>query len=267
MRVAEVHSTAPRRRAAEVARAFMTPRAPRNPQHLKLTGGVTARIATSEGEVAVQYAGVGPPVLLLHGWEGQASDLQAFAAPLMTAGYSVLAPDLPGHGESDGALSSIPQAARALCGVAKFLRPLHGAIAHSVGSAVLVEALFAGLSVQRAVLISAPAHYEACARGFAAAAGLGAAETEAMLSLVRAATGVDVREVSMPRRAPHLHQPALFIHSSDDPVVAIGDSLTSAAAWPGARHLRVKGLGHRRILADRGAVSAAVEFIASAVSS
>jgi pimeloyl-ACP methyl ester carboxylesterase len=125
---------------------------------------------------------------------------------------------------------------------------------------VLAEALHAGLAAQRAVLISAPAYYENYARGFAAA-GLDAAGTDAMLALLGDAMGVDVREISLPRRAPQLRQPALFIHSSDDRVVAIEDSLASAAAWPGARHLRVEGLGHRRVLADPTVVTAAIEFV------
>jgi len=57
-----------------------------------------------------------------------------------------------------------------------------------------------------------------------------------------------------------LRQPALLIHSSDDRIIAIEDSLAIVAAWPGALHMRVEGLGHQRILADPTVVAAAVEF-------
>lgn len=254
-------STTVRPLPEHIVHAFLTPRPPQQCQALTLEGGEALRIATPEGEVALLRAGTGPTVLLLHGWEGHASDLAAFAAPLREAGYAVLAMDLPAHGASAGRRSSIPQAARALCAVGEALGPLHAAIAHSLGAPVLVEALHAGLAAQRVVLIAAPAHYEQYARRFAAAAGLDAAGTEAMLALLRDAIGSDVREISLPRRAPHRSQPALFIHSSDDRIVAIEDSLTSAAAWPGARHLRVEGLGHRRILADPAVVAAAIDFV------
>ena len=254
-------ATALRPSPEQVARAFLTPRAPAQRQALALEGSTTLRIATPEGEVALQRAGTGPAVLLLHGWEGQASDLAGFAPPLLAADYTVLAMDLPAHGASAGQQTSIPQAARALRAVGAALGPLHAVIAHSVGSAVLAEALHAGLAAQRAVLISAPAYYDRYARGFAAAAGLDAAGTEAMLALLGDAMGVDVREVSLPRRAPQLRQAALFIHSADDRVVAIEDSLASAAAWPRAHHLRVDGLGHRRILADPAVVATTIAFI------
>lgn len=246
---------------ASVARAFLTPRRPSRPRALTLDGGETLRIATPEGEIALLRAGAAPLVLLLHGWEGQASDLAAFAAALLEAGFGVLAMDLPAHGASAGAQSSIPQAARALRAVSDALGPLYGAIAHSLGAPVLVEALHAGMAVSRVVLIAAPAHYERYARAFAAAAGLDAHRADAMLASLRDVMGVDVREVSLPARALHLRQPALFIHSGDDRVVPIEDCLTNAAAWSGARHMRVEGLGHGRILTDPVVVASVIRFI------
>ncbi len=56
---------------------------------------------------------------------------------------------------------------------------------------MLAEALYAWLAVQCAVLVSAPAHYGRHARGFAAAAGLDAEGTEAMLALLRSTVGVE----------------------------------------------------------------------------
>jgi pimeloyl-ACP methyl ester carboxylesterase len=248
-------------RPAQVAEAFLTPRPPRQRQPLTLGSGEALRLATAEGEVALQRAGTGPTVLLLHGWEGQASDLAAFVPPLLEAGLGVLVMDLPAHGDSAGTSTSIPQAARGLRAVGEVLGPLYAAVAHSLGAAVLAEALHAGLEVQRAVLVSAPAHYERHARRFAAAAGLDAEGTDEMLAVLGVTVGVDLREISLPRRAQHLRLPALFIHSADDRVVAIEDSLTSAAAWPGAVHLSVEGLGHRRILVDPAVVAATLQFL------
>ncbi len=244
----------------EVARAFLTPAQPKRLMALDMPDAVDLRIETPEGEVALTRAGSGPPVLLLHGWEGQASDLAAFAQPLLEAGCSALAMDLPAHGRSAGRRMSIPQAAVALRAVGEAVGPLQAAIAHSMGSPVVVEALHRGLAAERVILIAAPAHYERYARGFAAAAGIEADGVEAVLRHLEAAIGQDVREISLPRRAPSLAQRALFIHSTDDRTAPIEDSIASAAAWKGARHHRVEGLGHRRILTDPGVVAEAVAF-------
>ena len=57
-------------------------------------------------------------------------------------------------------------------------------------------------------------------------------------------------------------QPALYVHSADDQVVAIADAEAAAAAWRGARLLRVDGLGHRRLLSDAQVVAAVTGFVA-----
>ncbi|MEY4563115.1 MAG: hypothetical protein RLZZ618_2392 [Pseudomonadota bacterium] len=249
----------------QVARAFLRPRPPTEPRSPLPEGGESLHITTPEGEVALQRTGTGPVVLLLHGWEGHVSDLAAFVPPLLAAGLSVVAMHLPAHGESPGRQTSIPQSARALLAVGESIGPFAGVIAHSIGSAVLVEALNAGLVAQRVVMISAPARYERYARGAAAAAGLDAEGTEEFLAVLSHTMQADIREVSLPQRAPLRHEPALFVHSSDDRVVSIEDSLASAAAWPGARHQRVEGLGHRRILGDASVVAPVVAFVAAGV--
>lgn len=44
--------------------------------------------------------GAGDPLIMLHGWS-MTSSVFSEVAPVLAAGYRVLCPDLPGHGESD----------------------------------------------------------------------------------------------------------------------------------------------------------------------
>ena len=50
-------------------------------------------------------AGEGPAVLLLHGLGSSLDTWRRNVQPLADAGYRVLAPDLPGHGDSDKPVS------------------------------------------------------------------------------------------------------------------------------------------------------------------
>ncbi len=59
------------------------------------------RIATDGVTYAVRDLGSGPAVLLLHGFTGTGSSLDALALGLRAAGYRTIAPDLLGHGASD----------------------------------------------------------------------------------------------------------------------------------------------------------------------
>jgi pimeloyl-ACP methyl ester carboxylesterase len=50
--------------------------------------------------LAYDRSGLGPPVLLLHGWPGTRADFRALV-PLLTTAMDVVVPDLRGFGESD----------------------------------------------------------------------------------------------------------------------------------------------------------------------
>lgn len=60
------------------------------------------RVRAGEVDLEVAEAGAGGrPILLLHGFTGAKEDLGGLFAPLATAGWHVVAPDLRGHGKSD----------------------------------------------------------------------------------------------------------------------------------------------------------------------
>ncbi len=244
------------------ALAFITPSpAAKEPSLDFLPGARRRRIDSPSGPLAVAEWGDGPAVLLLHGWDGKASDLAAFAQPLLAAGRKVIAVNLPAHGESAGERTSIPGSARAIVAAQEAIGPLQAVVAHSIATAVIVEAAALGLPVQRLALISAPARYAMYAKGFAAQAGLSAEQTEAMLLALRD-MGVDVHAISTPRRAASLHQPVLFVHSADDRVVSIADAEASYAKWAGpAQFLRLESLGHRRLLQAPEVVAAVTAFV------
>lgn len=90
----------------------------------------------------VQVLGAGPVLLLVHG-TGAATHTWRDLAPLLAAHFTVVAPDLPGHGFSDmprGDTLSLPGMVRALRAVldALVLEPVLAA-GHSAGAAILAR--------------------------------------------------------------------------------------------------------------------------------
>jgi pimeloyl-ACP methyl ester carboxylesterase len=239
---------------------MLTPHpASRGKPPLQIAGGARLWIEGPAGRLSVLRAGSGPAVLLVHGWEGHASDMAAFVPGLLAAGFSVVVPDLPAHGASAGQRSSILQACQALLAVEAVLGGFTAVIAHSIGGAAAVEAMSRGLQAQRAVLLAAPARYIDHVHAWAAGAGFDAAETRQLLAeLLR--LGVDAAALDAPRAASTLRQPALLLHSAEDRVVPFDAGAAVAAAWPGARMVRLEGLGHRRILTAPAVVEAAIAF-------
>jgi magnesium chelatase accessory protein len=91
----------------------------------------------------VQVMGAGPVLLLAHG-TGAATHSWRALAPALAAHFTVVAPDLPGHGFTDApgaALLSLPGMARGLDALLRALAlpPVALAVGHSAGAAVLAR--------------------------------------------------------------------------------------------------------------------------------
>jgi pimeloyl-ACP methyl ester carboxylesterase len=232
------------------------------------------------GALAAYQWGEGPLVLLVHGWNGRASQLGSFVVPLVAAGFRVVAFDAPGHGASAGSRSSIVEFVsafeRVLDQVRPFFRPLHGIIAHSMGGSAVTLALArasgrlrlgearpsdGGLSRPRLVFIAPPIDLRDMTAGFSTALGLGGATRVAMESLVERQLGTRLDDLHALRLASLMHSPLLVLHDDADRAVPLDNGRRLVAAWPGAELGVTRGLGHSRILRDDATVRRAVDFV------
>ncbi|MBW2686468.1 MAG: alpha/beta hydrolase, partial [Deltaproteobacteria bacterium] len=190
----------------------------------------TRRTAARAGErdvlqsaTAVSIAGMkawtwgeGPTVLLVHGWNGRASQLGSVVTPLVAQGYRVVGFDAFGHGDSPGSSMSIPELASCIRQVADELGGVYGVIAHSMGGAATTLALSEGLEIERAVFISP--------------------------------LGIRIDDLRANVLAPSMRIPLLVIHDRDDKEVPVDAGQSIAGAWPNAELIITEGLGHQRIL-------------------
>ena len=56
----------------------------------------------SNGHLSIRSWGEGKPVLLVHGWAVNQTDMFSYVPPLLERGFKAIAMDLPSHGESSG---------------------------------------------------------------------------------------------------------------------------------------------------------------------
>jgi pimeloyl-ACP methyl ester carboxylesterase len=213
------------------------------------------------GELGPGAWGRRPTVLLVHGWNGRAAQLSRFVAPLVEAGFYVVAFDQPAHGASSGSRATLLDLTRAVRAVARKVGPLHGVIAHSLGATATALAIERGMQVDRAVLLAPPAEVEHFVRGFAARLGLPAARADGMLERIRHEVGGELERLDLRRLARNLRVPLLLMHDPQDREVPFQHGAAIAQAWPGARIEVLRGLGHRRLLADANVIDHAVAFL------
>jgi pimeloyl-ACP methyl ester carboxylesterase len=212
--------------------------------------------------VAIYRWGTGPLVLFVHGWSGRGSQVAAFVEPLTAAGFQVVAVDAPGHGETPGNRTNILECAAVLQAVNARYGPVYAALTHSFGGMVLAYAMKHGMSVERVVSVSAPAHIDYLIAGFAQTLAIPDGVIMAMRKrMEQQFPGSLWERLSMVHNVQYLTAPALIIHDEDDVSVPWQQGRMIADAWPGARFMKTSGLGHGRILRDRQVIKAALEFI------
>ena len=201
-------------------------------------------------------------ILLMHGWNGRATNLSSFVEPLVAAGFRVLAFDAPGHGDSGGEICYAPKFANAAIELARIKGDFYGLVGHSFGTCAATVAQITGLRIERAVYLSTMCWIKMRFYEFSAAVGLDRAGQEAMWDLSEEYFG--------PGRIESFHgdvaargftSRGLVVHDEDDPEILPIQSEAIVAAWPDAELWITKGLGHFRIIRSPQVVARAVEFL------
>jgi len=201
-----------------------------------------------------------PRVVLVHGWGGRGTQLKPLIAPLLAQGFSVVAFDAPGHGMTGGSESSLPHFISGLDAVLKFLGPVHALVGHSLGAATIATLLAGRPDIRaRAVLIAPPASLRDSTLRLAAALGWPESLRAAAQRQIEHRFGIPWSSFEVGAR--NGDQEMLVIHDRQDKEVPFDDGRRYAEAWPRARLFETSGLGHRRILADPAAITAAVGFV------
>jgi pimeloyl-ACP methyl ester carboxylesterase len=204
-----------------------------------------------------------PLVILAHGWGGYAAQMRAFAFPLLTAGFQVLAYDQPAHGVSEGKLTGLPDFADVLAEIAWHHGGAYAFVGHSLGAASGGFALAnKKVRFEKVVLISPPADLVGYSRHFARWHWMPEAIRRAMQSAIEDRYGVLWENLDVARLAQRISAPALVIHDRDDRMVPWTHGAHVARVWPGARLMSTDGLGHGRILGSDVVTRAAADFIA-----
>jgi pimeloyl-ACP methyl ester carboxylesterase len=255
---------APSRAAAWAERVFFT--APRtqltHSQREQLELARPISLVVHGRRIAAWTWGDGPIVYLVHGWGSRGARLAAFVRPLVDAGFQVCTFDAPGHGASDGRMSSMPEFARALQALVTAVGAAHGVIAHSLGASATTLAMHWGVPVERAVFVAPAADPVGYSLRWADMLGLRPSVVAEMRARSERRLAFQWDDLNVPAMAGGRRVPLLIFHDAGDSVVPPEDGRAIAAAWPGARLVTTTGLGHRTIVRAPEIVREATAFIA-----
>lgn len=203
--------------------------------------------------------------LILHGWGSHAARFTTMVRVLTDRGWRVLVPDAPGHGESPGSTSSLPQFIGALDAVMEQLGPVQALIGHSMGSLAIARRLSderraVPAVIERVALISTPSGAPFLVESFEQLFGVGAATRRHVLRLFARRFG-GVPEDYMALVGTGMRQPVLLVHDEGDDVVPCEHSRQLLARLPGARLVTTHGMGHSGMLRDPATLTSIADFL------
>ena len=251
----------PRAAAAVVFQLFRRTAPRRQPRFTPPPDSVEHFDAGGHRLASYVWAGGGPTVVLVHGWNGTSGDLSAFVGPLRDTGRRVVAIDLPAHGRSSGRFSDLPQTVDAVEAVLRREPNVEAVIAHSFGVPATVLAAARGVPLPRVVLVSGPISVEPYLQKFAQVLGVSEATWTVMQRRLRAfLQKAGLSSVELTGVAPRLETRALIVHDRSDREVPFLSAQALHRAWGGSELMATEGLGHRRLLADPAVVERAVRF-------
>ena len=271
--LAVASALAPARAVERAARLFTTP--PRHPHPARelalLAAGARFTVESPVGALAAWRFGdrERPVVLLSHGWGGRGGQWQAFVPVLHEAGFQPVVFDHAAHGFSAGTESSIVHFVKGLAAVVERLEGegdrIAGLVGHSLGAAAVARWLDDTRRETRAVFVAPPTSLVRFTAYFARRMGLSERLLQAMQRHFEQRRGMSWQSFELPQSVAHARAAALVIHDRDDAEVSIAAGLSLARAWPRARFVETRGLGHRAILKDAAVARDAADFIGARV--
>lgn len=243
-----------------------------NPQVRKLRAHEIAVLETAE-TAEVRFKGFkiklyrwgdgARPVMLVHGWEGQAGNFADVVPRLLEAGFSVIAFDGPSHGFSSIGETNVFDFSE-LTGI--LLRQFSPTMlmSHSFGSVATTYALYNNreIPVNKYVLFTTPDRFRDRIDEVSRLVGISDKAKQKLIQRIELETGIAVDSFNVSDYVPHANVArALILHDVDDKVVPISYARKVGQVWPQAEFEAVSGTGHFRILRDAGVIDKAIEFL------
>ena len=211
------------------------------------------------------WRGGNNPVLLVHGWEGQAGNFADLVEALLERGYTVHAFDAPSHGYSSKGPTSLFEFGDTV--VAMMQRfGAHKLVSHSFGGVATTYALAqnTNIEVHRYALLTTPDTFRERINTVANAVGITEKVKNKLIDRLELETGlsVDVMRVSEFVTRVSVNK-ALILHDKADKVIQAAQSQNVVANWPQASLELIEGTGHFRILRTTSVHQRVIDFLDS----
>tara|TARA_Y100000590_G_scaffold281237_1_gene316009 strand:+ start:43783 stop:44706 length:924 start_codon:yes stop_codon:yes gene_type:complete len=245
-------------------RVFSTPFARKKRKNAFPTGTrVSNRVLNDKRVTIYKYGRSIRKVLLVHGWEGAASDFSHFFEPLVQNGYEVVAIDLPGHGNSPKSRLNAIMAGEIIRELEINNGPYSAIVAHSFGAFSTGYALskFKELENIPFVSVGSPNKLTSILKNFSSLIGFNKLQSDYLFSKIEKDLNIRINEFEQGKFLKVHNGPVLVVHDKLDKQVPfkVVNEIKGETIYP--KFLLTEGLGHNRILRDRETIGEVLKFL------
>lgn len=203
----------------------------------------------------------GQKVLLLHGWSGRATQLQALAKALHHSGMEIVSFDAPAHGQSVGKTTNIVEFVACTKEVYYHFGPFDHIIGHSMGGMVSLNAAREGLRFKTLTTIGSGDKIKNVFLDYTRKMDFTDNIADRMIDIVEKRFGQPLESYSGSNAVKQLPIPIHIIHDENDYEVPISYAHDLHKVSKNASLLLTQGLGHRRILRNQDVIDKVLTFI------
>ncbi|MCO6146809.1 alpha/beta fold hydrolase [Flavobacterium sp. NRK1] len=191
------------------------------------------------------WQGNSTKVLLMHGWESNASRWEEFIGYLKKSGATIIALDAPAHGLSSGSEFSMPRYAEFVNVVVQKVKPDY-LVGHSLGGATALyfQSHYQNDYIKKLAVLGAPCDLNTLLKNYAGMLSLNSNVFQLMEKHFFEHFRIKTHEFSGSIFASKIKIKGLIAHDVNDTVVSFKEGKKIAAAWPDAKFITTKGLGH-----------------------
>lgn len=221
------------------------------------------RLRTASGEPFSLFSlpGLGPKVLLVHGWSGRASQFFELAEALQKAGFQAFALEAPGHGDDLGPSTHMLSFVEAIQKAEAEHGPFSLALGHSLGGMALFNAAARGVALSHLVCMGSPANVSGVVADFCRRLHAGPKVYRGILAFIEKRYALRIEDISSDTLCQQLSLRGLLVHDEEDRDVGIEHAELMAEHWPEVEFMRTQGLGHRKILWAPEVIARLLDFL------
>lgn len=183
-------------------------------------------------------------ILLIHGWESNASRWKKLLHHLKQTGKTIIAIDGPAHGKSNGKEFNVPIYAEFINEVVQKYNPKI-VIGHSIGgNAIAYFQAHYPHNFEKIILLGAPSDFKVILENYIKMLSLNKRVHQSLIDYVKTRFNVNVEDFSASKFLKDSPINGIIAHDIHDTVVLFEEGKKIANAWSKAQFIETKGLGH-----------------------